>query len=66
MQAFQSIPWWWTFIANLLKRFEGIGTLASISKDDKPPPKDIWLDDDAIKQWRKAQLEPELKEPLDA
>lgn len=52
----RKIPWWILYARNLVKRFDYIQQLGSIAVDGKPPPKNLWLNDDAIDKWQKNQI----------
>lgn len=45
------VPWFWTRIFLLEKRFDNIRQLAALDPEKLAPPKDIWLDDDEIERW---------------
>lgn len=54
-QSIIRLPWWWTFIRNLLKRFDNIQTMSALSPDGTPPPREYWLDDEMLDEWKKEQ-----------
>ena len=52
-QAFEEKAWWWTYVTGLCLRLDNINEYRSLHPDNEKPPKEIWLDDDALKAWVK-------------
>ena len=58
LQGLRTLPWWWVYAKNLLTRFQGIADMRALSADGKTmPPRDSWLDDDELEEWKHDQEE---------
>ena len=52
LEAYRETPWWWVYILSLVNLCKNRMELAAQSRDGKTaPPRDIWLDKDAIDTW---------------
>lgn len=45
------MAWWWTVLYLFHKRVKALLESAGLDVEKLPPPKSIWFDDDALKQW---------------
>jgi len=58
-------PWWWTWVASLEHRIQGIRETAGLDKDGLEPPKELWFSGkhEELKSWLDERRE--LLKPLD-